>query len=116
METSSSSVVMDYAVFALFDGISLVASIASLVLAVVAIWLSVSFKRDADRVNSKTTELLTEIRSDAKSISEGVMDELHAYGSAMRGVFAQNTTTNPGDASAKAVDFVMNQTERSKEP
>ena len=107
MSSGAEAMNVDPNVFSLFDGIALIATIASLVLAIVAIWLSVSFKRDADKVNKDTTNVLTEIKSDAKAISHGVMDELHAYGSAMRGVFAQNVTTNPEKASGSPEDFVV---------
>jgi hypothetical protein len=83
---------IDPNVFAIFDGISLVASITSLVLAVVAIWLAIAFKRDSDKVNAETSLLLIEIKSDSKAISQGVMSELTAYGDAMRGTFNANTT------------------------
>jgi hypothetical protein len=95
---------VDPRVFELFDAISLIATIASLVLSVVAIWLSIAFKRDADRVNDETTKLLTEIRTDAESISQGVMSELRAYGDSMRGVIRQNTVTGPTTATSNATD------------
>ena len=107
MNSGPESMNIDPNVFSLFDGVALIATIAALVLAIVAIWLSVSFKRDADKVNKSTIELLIEIRSDAKAISQGVMDELHAYGSAMRGVFTQNTTTDPGGVSGTPEDFTI---------
>ena len=46
----------------------------------VAIWLATNHKRDADKVNSDTSHLLTDIRSETKAISQGVMEELRAYG------------------------------------
>lgn len=72
-------------VLTLFDALFLIATIASLVLSVLAIWLALAFKRDADKVNRDTIGLLVDIRTDAKKISEGVMDELRAYGNSMRG-------------------------------
>ena len=82
--------VVNQNVLSLFDAISLLSSIASLVLSVLAIWLTLSFKRDADKVNQDTTKLLIDIRSDAKAITEVVMPELRAYGETMRGSFAPN--------------------------
>jgi len=82
--------VVNQNVLSLFDAISLLSSIASLVLSVLAIWLTLSFKRDADKVNQDTTKLLIDIRSDAKAITEVVMPELRAYGETMRGNFAPN--------------------------
>jgi len=90
------------AVLTLFDAFSLLATMASLVLSVVAIWLSLRFKSEADRVNKDTTNLLIEIRTDAKSITEGVMSELRAYGDAMRGSFARNAVGDPLPAVSAA--------------
>jgi hypothetical protein len=87
-------------VFDLFDAISLIASIFSLALAVIAIWLSIAFKRDADAVNAATISLLTEIRSDAKSVAQIVSGELREYGSAMRGAFLRNKMNSPSESSA----------------
>ena len=80
-------------VFTFFDGLALVASIASLVLSIVAIWLTFKFKQDADKVNLKTIELLVEIRTDAKSIVGGVMQEYHATGEVLRDAFRGNRVT-----------------------
>lgn len=91
-DSKNIEVTIDPNVFAVFDGISLVASITSLVLAVVAIWLAIAFKRDSDKVNAETSQLLVEIKSDSKAISQGVMSELKAYGDTMRGNFNSNTT------------------------
>ena len=67
-----------------FSVVFFTASIASLALAIVAIWISFYIKRQADRVNEKTTDLLVEIKSDAKAISQVAMPELKAYGDSMR--------------------------------
>lgn len=87
------------AVFGLFDAVSLLSSVASLVLAVLAIWLTLRFKKDADDVNRHTMEVLTDIRSDAKAITQGVMAELRAYGESMRGTIERNVMTAPRVAS-----------------
>jgi hypothetical protein len=97
--------VVAQSVLSLFDAISLLSSIVSLVLSILAIWLTMSFKRDADKVNQDTTKLLIDIRSDAKAITEVVMPELRAYGETMRGSFAPNrlnqavlaSTVSPSD-------------------
>ena len=81
-------------VFGLFDAISLLASIFSLVLAILAIWLSMVFKRDTDKTNIKTLELLVELRAEAKSIAENLSKELHEYGTAMRAKFLNNTAVD----------------------
>lgn len=75
--------------------ISVLATIASLVLSIVAIWFTLSFKREADNLNRQTTEFLSEIRAEAKLINEQVMGELREYGKAMRGNFANNLVSEP---------------------
>ncbi len=92
-------------VFTVIDVLTILGAIASLILAIVAIFLSVAFKRDADKVNRDTSDLLIEIRSDAKSISEGVMEELRAYGRSMRGAVIQNTIDSPGEVTGEVTDF-----------
>lgn len=73
-------------VFGWFDAVSLIAGIASLLLAILAIWLSLHFKRDSDAINMQTKELLIEVRSESKHLSEVIMPELKAYGSSMRNI------------------------------
>ncbi|MBB1389517.1 hypothetical protein H5185_08785 [Shewanella sp. SG44-6] len=104
-------IAIDPNVFAIFDGISLVASITSLVLAIVAIWLAIAFKRDADKVNAETSLLLIEIKSDSKAISQGVMSELKAYGDAMRGTFNANTSNSVTYSGAPENFTMSNNTE-----
>jgi len=105
-------IAVDPNVFAIFDGISLVASITSLILAVIAIWLALSFKKDSDKVNAETSQLLVEIRSDSKVISQGVMSELKAYGDAMRGTFNANTIDSSSvTGSVQSFEMSNNTTE-----
>jgi hypothetical protein len=102
MDNSNSTVVLAQSVMGMFDAISLIASIASLILAVLAIWLTLAFKRDSDKVNRETSDLLIEIKSESKAITEGVMAELKAYGETMRGNFTQNQATNNSFSSPTA--------------
>lgn len=83
-----------------FDAVSLFSSIAGLVLAVVAIWLSWRFKDDADKVNQRTQAILTEIRADAKVITDYAVSELKEWGTHARG---EITTRNTVTASTAAV-------------
>ena len=83
----------DPSVFTLFDAVSVIANILSLVLSIVAMVLSFLFKREADALNRSTTQILIDIRSDAKLISQGLMSELRAYGESMRGTFVGNKMT-----------------------
>jgi hypothetical protein len=64
--------------------VSLVVGVASAVLAVIAIWLALHSKGEADRVNNLTRDLLTEIKSDAKTVAQVALPELRAYGDSMR--------------------------------
>lgn len=75
------------------DALSLLSLVVSLVLSGFAIWLSIVFKRESDRVNSATTLLLVDIRSDAKAISSGIMSEFSKTNDALRGNFANNQAT-----------------------
>lgn len=56
----------------MFDLASFAAAVASLVLAVIAIWITLHFKKEADRVNDSTRDLLTEIKTVCSSGSLGI--------------------------------------------
>jgi len=77
-----------------FSIVSFIASIASLVLAIVAIWIAFYFKGEADKVSEKVSSLLLEIKSDAKSISQVAMPELKAYGDSMRRFILKGESIN----------------------
>jgi hypothetical protein len=64
--------------------ISLVSSIASLVLAIVAIWISFYQKKQTDSVNHNTQGLLNEISTNTKLVTQIVGPELQKYGDAAR--------------------------------
>ena len=90
---------------------SLIASIASAILAVIAIWIALYGKAEADKTNKKTQELLTEIRGDAKSIAQVAMPELKAYGdSVRRHIFkGEDTITSSSvEQIEKSVNEAMN--------
>lgn len=72
-----------------FNLISFIASLASLILAVVAIWITLHFKTESDRVNRETRELLIDIKTDAKVVSQVAMPELRAYGELSRQVIGR---------------------------
>lgn len=67
-----------------FNLVGFIASLASLILAVVAIWITFYNKGESDKVNQKSMEILTEIKSDSKTISQIAMPELKAYGDSVR--------------------------------
>ena len=64
--------------------LTIISSVASLILAVVAIWLSLHHKRDVDKVNKDTRDLLAEIRIDANTLAKYAAPELEKYGDTMR--------------------------------
>lgn len=64
--------------------ISLLASLASLILAIIAIWLALYHKKESDKTNSQTRDILTDIKTDAKIVSAVALPELKAYGDSMR--------------------------------
>ena len=69
------------------DALSLISSILGLVLGVLAIWLSLHFKAEADRVNQDTQNLLIDVKTDAKAltqVAQSAMSELQEYGKASR--------------------------------
>lgn len=77
--------------------ISLIVGIASLALGAVAIWISFHFKRESDTVNQKTNDLLTEIRTDAKTVSQVALPELKAYGDSMRRLIVERYPSSDPD-------------------
>ena len=77
--------------FTWFNVSSLLSSLASLVLSIVAIWMAVHFKRESDRVNLDTRNLLIDIKTDAKVVAQIAIPELQAYGEMAFGVILGNT-------------------------
>lgn len=58
--------------------ISILTGIVSLILAAVAVWLTLHFKTESDAVNKETRSLLMDVRLDAKTIATVAMPELQA--------------------------------------
>jgi hypothetical protein len=117
MSPNEAVIIMENNVYTLFDGLSFLASIASLILAVLAIWLSIVFKRDSDKVNRETSELLVKIKTESESISKVVLNELKAYGDSMRGTIANNSSSTIPTATVATTDFnVANNKSDSAEP
>jgi hypothetical protein len=71
---------VDPRVFTFLDVVTLSMGLASIVLAVVAIYISIAFKNQSDRVAERTTDLLIDVRSDARAVSGVVMRELAETG------------------------------------
>lgn len=115
MDNANPTITLTQSAMNMFDAVSLIASIASLILAVLAIWLTLAFKRDSDKINRETSELLIGIKSESKAITEGVMAELKAYGAAMRGNFTNNQAENNSfSSSQKNYSVSDNRTERPR--
>ncbi len=66
------------------DILMIISSIASLILAIIAIWLSLHHKKETNIVHQEIQSLLGDIKSEAKSISNYAAPELKRYGDAMR--------------------------------
>jgi hypothetical protein len=78
----TSSVILDLNMVSFVVGV--VSLITSVLLSWLAIWLSLRFKGESDRVNTETRALLMDIRTDAKSISAFMASEMAEYGKAGR--------------------------------
>jgi len=65
------------AISSLTDLISLAASIASLTLAVIAIWLSISFYRQSSRASQATAEAARDVSASAERL-EKLFDKLYS--------------------------------------
>lgn len=113
MNDTQSAVILGQNVLGMFDAVSLLASIASLILAIIAIWLAMSFKRDSDKVNRNTSAVLVEIKAESRAISQGVMSELKAYGEAMRGSFSNNSAAGSSFSGQASEYSVGNNTTES---
>lgn len=87
--------------------VSVLLGIVSIVLGVFAIWLTLHLKKESDSVNEKTRNLLMDIRTDSKSISNGIMTEMRAWGDAGRKSMQQNQVqaSDPtGFSSSSSID------------
>jgi hypothetical protein len=85
-----------------FDLIGFIASLASLALSIIAIWLTLHFKKEADGVNKDTRNLLIDVKTDAKaltSVAENAMGELTKYGDTSRELTRQIVTGRIASAS-----------------
>ena len=77
--------------FTLIEIISIITAIISICLGVFAIWLTLHLKKEADSLNEKTNNLLMEIKSDAKSITNGVFNEMKEWGNFGRKELTSNS-------------------------
>lgn len=99
------------------EWLTVVCSVASIVLAVLAIWLSLYHKGESDRVNEAVRGLLVEVKTDAKSIATVVMPELAKYGDAVRSTFLNQKTRDPlGQATTTSEPILRLSREDPAEP
>jgi len=68
----------------LIESVSLISSLVSCILGILAIWLALYHKKETDNVNKSTQETLSQVRTDAKTLSQIALPELRAYGESMR--------------------------------
>jgi hypothetical protein len=71
----------------LSDALSLISLIVTVMLGVLAIWITFHFKYEADKVNQETRSLLIEVKTDAKAltqVAQSAMSELQEYGKTSR--------------------------------
>lgn len=94
-----------YYTFSLFDEITIFLSIASFILAIIAIWLILWYKKETDEVNRITRELLIKIEGVSKVISTIAWSELEKYGTFMRSLVTQNSMQGTYNASGKPEFF-----------
>jgi hypothetical protein len=99
-----------------FNAVSIIASIVSLAVSIMAIWLALSHKAEADKVNMQTTTLLADVRAETKLISELVMPELRLYGESMRGQFANRVESPAGMGTQPAPEVVYSDQQGQAEP
>ena len=77
--------------------ISIIIGIMSFLLAIISICITLHFKKQTDDVNRDTKNLLVEVKSESKSITNGVLKELKQWGDTGRVAVSQmveNQTNN----------------------
>ncbi|EHR7860901.1 hypothetical protein ACWLRU_003049 [Vibrio parahaemolyticus] len=88
--------------FTVIELISLILGVASVVLGIFAIWLSLHLKNQSDKVNEETRQLLVDIKVDAKSVTQGVMSEMEKWGDVGRGMLTSGSTPQEGGVSGQS--------------
>jgi hypothetical protein len=79
-----------------FNLVAFVTGLVSLILGGYAIWLSLRFKEQSDRVAQRTLDLLVEVRTDAKALATFAAGELQKYGEISRAVLGRMSSAVPG--------------------
>ncbi|WP_428023325.1 hypothetical protein [Arcobacter sp.] len=75
----------------LVEIISLILAVFSIALGIFAIWITLYLKKESDKINHSTQDLLIEIKTDAKAISAGVMREMEEWGKAGRAALTSSS-------------------------
>lgn len=78
--------------------ISLLVGLLSLAMGAISIWLSLHFKGEADRVNERTSALLMEVKTDAKTVANTMAGELKDWGDTGRQVVMSRSFTGRSEA------------------
>jgi hypothetical protein len=68
--------------------LSVSANIVSILMGGISIWIAFWMKGQADRVNKETTDLLIEVRTDAKAMTNFAKDELGHWGDTGRQIIS----------------------------
>ena len=85
-----------------FNLISFTLSFVSLFVSFFAVIQAWMIKREADKVNRETTQILIDIRSDAKAISSYAIPELRRYGETSRQVMLGSMSNTQGSLQMSA--------------
>ncbi|ELV8552713.1 hypothetical protein QNE49_000332 [Vibrio fluvialis] len=77
--------------FTITEVISLVIGVASILLGIFAIWLTLHLKKESEVLNQETRNLLIEIKTDAKAITHGIFSEMEKWGDVGRTALTSGT-------------------------
>lgn len=92
MDESKAAVAASQNVLSVIDLFSFFGSIASLALAILAIWLAFSFKRHSDKESKETNDLLIKIQTQTESTTKWQMAEMSKFNDVVRGNMFNNSS------------------------
>ena len=92
------------------DWLVIVVGLASLIVSIIAIWLVIYFKNQADKTNKDTSQILTRIETQSTAVLDSVMAELREYGGVSRQIMINNNKLSLD----KADSIVVGEGEDSK--
>ena len=96
--------------FTLIELISLFTGIISIILGVFAIWLTLHLKKESDEINKETKQLLTEIKTDSRTISGSVLSEMQQWGNFGRDALTSSSLNinSTNDSTTESVNSSTN--------